>query len=69
MQYQDIYLKEQEYLKQANFLCEQEKRKREIENQRSKAIPDRLWVVLLIDKIEIFQKKKIRISFRFRMDI
>ena len=69
LQYRTVYLKEQEKLEQAVQLCKKEKDKREKEQKQGKIILDRLFYLLLIEKIEIYQEKKIKIWFRFQMDI
>lgn len=68
MQYQSVYGREQEKLEYAVQLCKQEKEKRK-EQMQEKWMSNRLFYILLIERIEIDQKKKIKIWFRFQIDI
>ncbi len=67
-QYQMVYQKEQERLEQAILFCEQEKEKREEERKCSKITLERLLIVWLLKRIEIYEEKKIKIWFSFQID-
>lgn len=70
--YRTVYLEGQKKQRQAVFLCKQEKSRREEEDKQGREwkeiVPDRLLCLLLIEKIEIGEEKKIKIWVRFRMD-
>lgn len=68
VQYRDVYRNEWEKLKEAVGLCEQEKNEREENLQQAGRMLEHLLLVLLVERIEIGDGKKVKIWVRFRMD-
>lgn len=64
-QYREVYQTRQKEMEKAVLFCREEQRKRNEERKGIAFEPDRLLLVLLIERIEVYEGKHIRIRFGF----
>lgn len=65
-QYRSVYQKEQKRMEEAVLFCKEEKNRREECEKREEM--ERLFVVLLVERMEVYEGKKVVVWFWFRMD-
>jgi len=67
-QYKKVYQTRRTELEKAILLCQKEQERKKSAEKNIKFIPDRLLVILLMERIEVYDGKHIKIRFAFRMD-